>query len=82
VLLLEELVRGLDLFAQHGFVPFKGAWEQSDALWGNFIEVDTGKGVLAGTATGINETGALLLDTGNEVLTMYSGEVSLRKTKI
>ena len=82
VVLLEELLRGLDLFAQQGFVPFKGAWEQSDALRGNLIEVVTSKGVLAGTAAGINEAGALLLDTGNEILTMYSGEVSLRKTKI
>jgi len=82
VLLLEELVTGLDLFARQGFAPFKDAWKQLDGLRGKFIEVDTGKGTLGGTAAGINETGALLLDTGNEVLTMYSGEVSLRKTKI
>ena len=33
-------------------------------------------------AEGIDQRGALLLDTGAEVLTLYSGEVSLSKTKI
>lgn len=82
VLLLEELVTALDLFARQSFAPFRGAWAQLDGLRGKSIEVDTCDGVLSGTAAGINETGALLLDTGNEILTMYSGEVSLRKTRI
>jgi BirA family biotin operon repressor/biotin-[acetyl-CoA-carboxylase] ligase len=81
-LLLDELVRGLDLFAGEGFAPFNDAWRQLDGLRGQTIEVDAGKNTLRGTAAGISESGALLLDTGNEILTLYSGEVSLRKTKI
>jgi BirA family biotin operon repressor/biotin-[acetyl-CoA-carboxylase] ligase len=82
VLLLEELVKGLDLFARQGFAPFRGDWGQLDALKGRLIEVETAKGMLAGRAAGINESGALLLETANETLTLYSGEVSLGKTKI
>ena len=81
-LLLEELITGLDLFTEKGFAPFKDAWEQMDGLHGQSIEVFAGQSVLKGTARGINASGALLLDTGKEVLTLYSGEVSLRKTKI
>jgi len=53
-----------------------------DGLYGQTIEVFAGQSVLKGTANGINTSGALLLDTGKEVLTLYSGEVSFHKTKI
>jgi len=82
ILLLEELVKGLQLFAGEGFAPFRDDWGQLDVLQGQTIEVDAIDNMLRGTAVGISESGALLLDTGNEVLTLYSGEVSLRKTKI
>ena len=81
-LLLEELIIGLGLFAERGFAQFKDTWEQMDGLQGQFIEVYAGKNMVQGKASGINESGALLLDTGKEILTLYSGEVSLRKTKI
>lgn len=81
-LLLEELVTSLDLFAAHGFVPFRDSWEQLDALCGQSIEVFAGGGAIHGTASGIDDSGALLLDTGKEMLKLHSGEVSLRKTKI
>ena len=82
ILLLEELVTGLGLFAGKGFAPFRDDWKQWDGLRGQTIEVDAGKNTLRGTAVGISESGALLLDTGNDILKLYSGEVSLRKTKI
>jgi len=82
VLLLQELITGLGLFAEKGFAPFSDAWEKMDGLYGQSIEVFAGQSVLKGTANGINTSGALLLDTGKEVLTLYSGEVSLSKTKI
>ena len=81
-LLLEELLGGLTLFAGHGFQPFKDAWEQMDGLRGQAIEVFAGNDVVRGTASGIDETGALLLNTGKRILKLHSGEVSLRKTKI
>jgi BirA family biotin operon repressor/biotin-[acetyl-CoA-carboxylase] ligase len=81
-LLLEELIIQLTLFAERGFTPFFDLWQQFDALKEQTVEVLTGSSSIKGTARGIDQRGALLLDTGAEVLTLYSGEVSLRKTKI
>ncbi len=81
-LLLDELVAGLELYATQGFTPFRDAWEQYDGLRGQAIEVFSGNDVLHGTARGIDAAGALLLDTGGEILKLYAGEVSLRQTKI
>lgn len=81
-LLLEELVRHVDRFAGQGFRPFREAWEKMDGLFGQTIEVFAGNDCFRGMAGGIDELGALLLDTGEEVLKLYSGEVSLHKTKI
>jgi len=78
-LLLEELVTGLILFAEQGFAPFRDAWVQVDGLKGQRISVFAGNRPLKGTAAGIDERGALLLDTGAEVLKLHSGEVSLQK---
>lgn len=82
ILLVEELVKGLDLFAVQGFAPFKDYWRKMDGLHGQTIEVNAGSRTLGGVANGIDASGALLLDTGKEVLKLHSGEVSLHKTKI
>jgi BirA family biotin operon repressor/biotin-[acetyl-CoA-carboxylase] ligase len=79
-LLLEELTAQLYLFAEQGFAPFRDQWEQMDGLKGRVITVYGGSGAVAGTAVGIDARGALMLDTGTEVLSLHSGEVSLNKT--
>lgn len=81
-LLLEELIAHLSLFASQGFKPFMETWTQLDALNGQVISMNHGNDLLKGTAMGIDESGALILDTGTEVLKLHSGEVSLDKTKI
>lgn len=81
-LLLDELVINLERFAARGFSPFWDIWEQWDGLNGQTIEVQTANGPLRGKAAGIDASGALKLDTGKEQLTLYSGDVSLSKTKI
>jgi len=81
-LLIEELMNGLELYGGQGFLPFRNLWEQVDGLLGQTVEVFAGQNVVRGTARGITESGALLLDTGQELLKLYSGEVSFHKTKI
>jgi BirA family biotin operon repressor/biotin-[acetyl-CoA-carboxylase] ligase len=78
-LLLEEMVGQLSVFAEQGFTPFREFWEQMDGLRGQAVNIDAGGDSLQGTATGIDERGALLLDTGEEVLKLHSGEVSVRE---
>ena len=77
--LLEELLDQLSLFADKGFAPFLPAWEQRDGLKGKHIEVATGSRSLHGTVAGIDDEGALLLDTGDGLMSLHSGEVSLQK---
>jgi len=81
-LLLEELIVQLDLFARQGFGPFREVWELWDGLCGQTISVYSGNREFTGKASGIDERGALILDTGKEALKLHSGEVSMRKTQL
>jgi BirA family biotin operon repressor/biotin-[acetyl-CoA-carboxylase] ligase len=81
-LLLEELIIQLVLFDDQGFVPFKDVWEAWDGLYGQTISVYSGSSPVSGVASGIDDLGALLLDTGTQMLKLHSGEVSLCKTKL
>jgi BirA family biotin operon repressor/biotin-[acetyl-CoA-carboxylase] ligase len=77
-LLLEELIKQLLLFAEQGFTPFRDLWAQMDGLNGRLVNVYAGNSSLQGTARGIDNQGALLLDTGKEVLSLHVGEVSVK----
>jgi BirA family biotin operon repressor/biotin-[acetyl-CoA-carboxylase] ligase len=81
-LLLEELIVQLVLFNDQGFAPFKYIWEAWDGLYGQTISVNSGNNPVNGVASGIDDSGALLLDTGTQMLKLHSGEVSLHKTKL
>jgi len=80
-LLMEEMISQLSLFAEHGFTPFRERWAQLDGLHGQTIEMFVGSNVVSGTARGIDERGALILDTGAELLKMHSGEVTMHRPK-
>jgi BirA family biotin operon repressor/biotin-[acetyl-CoA-carboxylase] ligase len=77
-LLLEELIKQLVLFTEQGFTPFRDFWAQVDGLNGRIVNVYSGSSSVQGTARGINDQGALLLDTGTEVLSLHAGEVSVK----
>ena len=77
-LLLDALLTQLPLFASQGFEPFKAMWDQYDGLNGKFVDVTSGTEIIYGLAAGIDEQGALLLDTGGEVQHLHSAEVSLK----
>lgn len=81
-LLIGTLFRDISLFAENGFGPFKAHWEQVDGLKGQVVSVTGGGGPTRGVVKGIDKRGALLLDTGAEILRLHSGEVSLSKTNI
>lgn len=76
-LLLEELIVQLSLFAEKGFTSFKQQWEQMDGLKGQLVDIVAGQRTLRGTVAGIDDNGALLLDTGIERLSLHSGEVTI-----
>lgn len=77
-LLLDALLTQLPLFASHGFEPFKQMWDQYDGLNGKFVDVTSGTEVIYGLAAGIDEQGALLLDSGGQMQHFHSADVSLK----
>ena len=65
-------------FDQQGFAQFRKLWCDLDALSGREIEIHTSSGTKSGTARGVNEGGALLLEVGGRLRTISAGDVSLR----
>jgi BirA family biotin operon repressor/biotin-[acetyl-CoA-carboxylase] ligase len=76
--ILDELLSMLGQFEREGFAAFRAAWTALDALSGRPARVLLGDSVVSGTARGVDQEGALLLDTGDRVQRFVSGEASLR----
>jgi BirA family biotin operon repressor/biotin-[acetyl-CoA-carboxylase] ligase len=76
--ILDELLSMLRQFEREGFAAFRDAWTALDALSGRPAQVLLGGTAISGTARGVDQEGALLLDTGDRVQRFVSGEASLR----
>lgn len=76
--LIGRLCESLEEFSQRGFAPFREEWSAADALLRRPARVRHGNAVVEGIACGIDEDGALLLETGGVVARFVAGEVSLR----
>lgn len=76
---LAQLAPVFDTFSRDGFAPLREEWERYHAHQGRRVVVKLpGGGSDEGVARGVAEDGALLLETGNAVRRLHSGEVSLR----
>ncbi len=71
------LVRALKDFERKGFAPLVPAYARRDLLRGQAVSSSGGSENLQGTAQGVDEQGALLLDSGG-LHRVLSGEVSVR----
>jgi BirA family biotin operon repressor/biotin-[acetyl-CoA-carboxylase] ligase len=76
--LLDELLGMLFEFEQAGFAKFRAEWMAHDALGGRAVQVRVGESFTAGTARGVDEDGALLLEANGRTQRFVSGEASLR----
>lgn len=76
---LDHLVRMLQEFSVSGFSAFAPRWRRFDLIAGRRIEVLVGDARVSGVAAGIDEGGALLVDTGSNVRRFFGGEVSVRE---
>lgn len=78
-LLLEALLTQLALFEEFGFAYFQEEWEKWDGLRGKPVTLTfTDQPVVSGIAQGIDEKGALLLQTGDTLVPFHGGEVSVK----
>lgn len=76
--LASAIVDSLAMFDRQGLKGFTEAWHTYHAHGGALVRLHMGGRTVDGTALGIDETGALLLEVGGEVRRYASGEISLR----
>ncbi len=76
--LLNELLPLLADFEQRGFSHWRDEWLSLDAFEGTPVVLNTGTSQLAGIARGVDARGALQLETGQGLQSIYGGEISLR----
>ena len=76
--ILDELMPAIDTFDAEGLHPFLDEWQQSDILRGRKIGLTLPNEYITGTACGIDDVGALLVDTGHGRRRFLSGDVSVR----
>ena len=75
--LVSQLVESFDLFETAGIGFFIEAWRELDWLRDREITVEQSSGRLRGMACGIDDDGALLLNTGVTTTRIISGSISL-----
>jgi len=76
--LLNELLPLIDKFEEEGFSAWRRAWQDLDAHASKPVVVSAGSRQTAGIARGVNNRGALQLETSLGVQSMFGGEISLR----
>ncbi len=81
--LAAELIEAFGLLFTHyereGFAPYRDEWRAADYLMGKRISLEESSGPTFGTAHGIGEDGALLLETAQGLSRrVISGDVSVR----
>jgi BirA family biotin operon repressor/biotin-[acetyl-CoA-carboxylase] ligase len=79
--ILDELFSMLGQFERQGFAAFRDDWLALDALSGRPAQVQLAEEAISGTARGVDQEGALLLERGDQVQRFVSGEASLRVTE-
>ncbi len=79
--LLGEIVPVLDLSPTARGEYWQDAWPKFDCLRGHSVRVTTTMGDVHGVASGVDNSGALLVEQDGHLQRYTSGEVSLRLTK-
>ncbi|MFK7957896.1 MAG: biotin--[acetyl-CoA-carboxylase] ligase [Lysobacterales bacterium] len=77
-LLIEQMMLVCERFSQEGLEPFLPSFEQRDVLRGRAVSVTRGTDTMHGTAEGLTHSGELIVRSGQEVVHVSSGEVSVR----
>lgn len=76
--LLSTMCAALDEHKRFGFSRFSERWRAFDAMLGRSVNAVAGESVTTGMCVGVSSRGALLLETRDGLLEVYSGEVSVR----
>ena len=78
-LLLDDLEPVLTQFAQTGFAPLRDEWQHHHVYRDKAVRLTLpDAGIIDGTARGVDDNGALMLETATGMRRIHSGDVSLR----
>lgn len=76
--LIDQLLEALGVFAAGGFAAFAADWRMLDLAAGKSVRLHHQQQVIDGTALGVDQDGALLLDTGSGTQRFVSGDLSMK----
>lgn len=79
ITLLNALLPMLASYESDGFSAYKKRWEELDAFSGQQVLVNLGREMISGVAMGVDNTGALKVETQLGMRHFNGGEVSLRR---
>ncbi|ABV85497.1 bifunctional biotin--[acetyl-CoA-carboxylase] ligase/biotin operon repressor BirA [Shewanella pealeana] len=79
VLLQRQLQLDLTLFQKSGLKPFQQRWSAADIFEGQPVKLLIGSDEIHGIYRGIDEQGAVVLETASGKQSFIGGEISLRK---
>ncbi len=77
--LLNQLGKTIERFRAGGFAPFKDRWEALHVHRGALVETRMAEEFVSGVAIGVDDCGRLLVNTGDGVVALVGGEVSIRR---
>ena len=76
--ILLEIDRLLNQYIENGFESFRSLWNKHSAYYGKPITLHTRTGKISGMESGIDRSGAIIIETAEGKKLFHSGEVSLR----
>ncbi|WP_444929552.1 bifunctional biotin--[acetyl-CoA-carboxylase] ligase/biotin operon repressor BirA [Microbulbifer sp. SSSA002] len=76
--ILDELLPMLATYPEKGFAAYREAWAALDQFAGQPVQLQSGSLSWRGIAAGVDDKGALLLDTEEGQKSFHGGEISLR----
>ncbi len=77
-ILLNHLIRAIQLFDKEGLAPFLNRWESYDYLKNRKIHLENQGKKISGIMQGISNQGALLLETDGKIHSYFSGDTSVK----
>jgi BirA family biotin operon repressor/biotin-[acetyl-CoA-carboxylase] ligase len=80
--LLLRLNQRLHAFMEHGFAPLRGLWQSHHVYQDQAVQLFLPGKSVAGICRGVNDTGALLLETDGRLVAYNGGEISLRPQEV
>lgn len=76
---LNHAIGALKEFSAGSFSAFSARWRHFDVIAGRRVDVLVGEARVSGVAVGIDDGGALLVETGDGIRRFFGGEVSVRE---